>query len=104
MNLRALRKRAGLIIRNVARELKCSESSIRNWEKGRTTPMMEVWQLRLPVFLKRGFLNPLGFAWLTIFDFLDSLRNTDRIAPRKTDNSCFRQRLLTRNLILIIPA
>lgn len=45
MNLRALRKRAGLIIRNVARELKCSESSIRNWEKGRTTPMMEVWQV-----------------------------------------------------------
>jgi DNA-binding transcriptional regulator YiaG len=45
MNLRALRKRAELIIRNVARELKCSESSIRNWEKGRTTPMMEVWQV-----------------------------------------------------------
>ncbi|MEQ8540223.1 MAG: helix-turn-helix transcriptional regulator [Coleofasciculus sp. D1-CHI-01] len=45
MNLRALRKSAGLIIRNVARELKCSESSIRNWEKGRTTPMMEVWQV-----------------------------------------------------------
>ncbi|MEQ9373007.1 MAG: helix-turn-helix transcriptional regulator [Coleofasciculus chthonoplastes F3-SA18-01] len=40
-----MRKRAGLIIRNVARELKCSESSIRNWEKGRTTPMMEVWQV-----------------------------------------------------------
>ncbi len=45
MNLRALRERAGLIIRNVARELKCSESSIRNWEKGRTKPMMEVWQV-----------------------------------------------------------
>lgn len=45
MNLRALRERAGLIIRNVARELKCSESSIRNWEKGRTRPMMEVWQV-----------------------------------------------------------
>jgi len=45
MNLRALRKSAGLIIRNVARELKCSESSIRNWEKGRTTPMVEVWQV-----------------------------------------------------------
>lgn len=45
MNLRALRERAGLIIRNVARELKCSKSSIRNREKGRTTPKMEVWQV-----------------------------------------------------------
>lgn len=45
MNLRILRKRAGLIIHNVALELKCSESSIRNWEKGRTTPMMEIWQV-----------------------------------------------------------
>jgi len=25
--------------------VKCSESSIRNWEKGRTIPMMEVWQV-----------------------------------------------------------
>ncbi|HBY75804.1 MAG TPA: XRE family transcriptional regulator, partial [Cyanobacteria bacterium UBA11148] len=45
MNLRALRERAGLIIRHVAMEIKCSESSIRNWEKGRTTPKMEIWQV-----------------------------------------------------------
>jgi predicted transcriptional regulator len=45
MNLRALRQRAGLRIADVAHEVKCSESSIRNWEKGRTTPMMEVWQV-----------------------------------------------------------
>jgi predicted transcriptional regulator len=45
MNLRALRQRAGLRIADVAYEVKCSESSIRNWEKGRTTPRMEVWQV-----------------------------------------------------------
>ena len=45
MNLRALRKRAGLKIADVATELKCAESSIRNWEKGRSTPKMEVWQV-----------------------------------------------------------
>jgi hypothetical protein len=63
MNLRALRKRAGLIIRNVARELKCSESSIRNWEKGRTTPMMEVWQVAfLPRFKKTGLSSSRVFS------------------------------------------
>lgn len=45
MNLRALRKRAGLRIIDVSKELDCSQSSIRNWEKGRTTPKMEVWQV-----------------------------------------------------------
>jgi putative transcriptional regulator len=45
MNLRALRKRAGLRISDVSDEVKCSLSSIRNWEKGRTRPMMEVWQV-----------------------------------------------------------
>lgn len=45
MNLRALRKLAGLIICHVAHELKCAESSIRNWEKGRSTPKLEVWQV-----------------------------------------------------------
>ena len=45
MNLRALRERAGLRIMDVAHALDCSESSIRNWEKGRTTPKMEVWQV-----------------------------------------------------------
>lgn len=45
MDLRALRKRAGLKIADVAHELKCAESSLRNWEKGRTTPKMEVWQV-----------------------------------------------------------
>jgi transcriptional regulator with XRE-family HTH domain len=45
MDLRALRERAGLTILDVARDLKCAESSIRNWEKGRTTPKMEVWQV-----------------------------------------------------------
>ncbi|EDX77222.1 hypothetical protein MC7420_359 [Coleofasciculus chthonoplastes PCC 7420] len=32
-------------ISDVAREIKSAESSIRNWEKGRTTPKMEVWQV-----------------------------------------------------------
>lgn len=45
MDLRALRERAGLRISDVAREIKSAESSIRNWEKGRTTPKMEVWQV-----------------------------------------------------------
>ena len=45
MDLRALRERAGFSAVEVARQLKCSESSIRNWEKGRSTPMMEVWQV-----------------------------------------------------------
>jgi transcriptional regulator with XRE-family HTH domain len=45
MNLRALRKRAGLRISDVSNELTCSLSSIRNWEKGRTRPMMQVWQV-----------------------------------------------------------
>ncbi|BAZ32959.1 XRE family transcriptional regulator [Cylindrospermum sp. NIES-4074] len=45
MDLRALRERAGLIVLDVAKELDCAESSIRNWEKGRTTPKLEVWQV-----------------------------------------------------------
>lgn len=45
MDMRALRERAGLKIIEVANELKCAESSIRNWEKGRTTPKLEVWQV-----------------------------------------------------------
>lgn len=45
MNLRALRKRTGLIVLEVAKDLDCAESSIRNWEKGRTTPKLEVWQV-----------------------------------------------------------
>jgi DNA-binding XRE family transcriptional regulator len=45
MDLRALRERAGLRVFDVAKELDCAESSIRNWEKGRTTPKMEVWQV-----------------------------------------------------------
>lgn len=45
MNLRALRKRKELRICDVSDDLKCSESSIRNWEKGRTTPKMEIWQV-----------------------------------------------------------
>lgn len=45
MNLRALRKRTALRISDVSDELNCSQSSIRNWEKGRITPMMEVWQV-----------------------------------------------------------
>jgi DNA-binding XRE family transcriptional regulator len=45
MDLRALRERAGFTVLDVASDLKCAESSIRNWEKGRTTPKMEVWQV-----------------------------------------------------------
>lgn len=45
MDLRALRERAGFTAVEVAHQLQCSESSIRNWEKGRTTPKMEVWQV-----------------------------------------------------------
>ncbi|MBD2494743.1 helix-turn-helix transcriptional regulator [Nostoc sp. FACHB-280] len=45
MDLRALRQRTGLRISDVAIELDCALSSIRNWEKGRTTPKMEVWQV-----------------------------------------------------------
>ena len=45
MDLRALRERAGLRTVDVAYKLKCAESSVRNWEKGRTTPKMEVWQV-----------------------------------------------------------
>lgn len=45
MDLRALRERAGLRVFDVAKELDCAESSIRNWEKGRTTPKMEIWQV-----------------------------------------------------------
>jgi transcriptional regulator with XRE-family HTH domain len=45
MDLRALRERAGFTAVEVASDLKCAESSIRNWEKGRTTPKLEVWQV-----------------------------------------------------------
>lgn len=40
-----LRNKAGLRILDVSKQLKCSESSIRNWEKGRTRPKLEVWQV-----------------------------------------------------------
>lgn len=45
MDLRALRKRLKLTISDVANELDCSLSSVRNWEKGRTMPRLEVWQV-----------------------------------------------------------
>ena len=45
VDLRTLRQRAGLRIVDVAELLKCSQSSIRNWEKGRTTPKLEIWQV-----------------------------------------------------------
>jgi putative transcriptional regulator len=45
MDLRVLRQRAGFTAVEIASQLQCSESSIRNWEKGRTTPKMEVWQV-----------------------------------------------------------
>jgi len=45
MDMKALRERAGLKLIEVATELKCAESSIRNWEKGRTTPKLEIWQV-----------------------------------------------------------
>lgn len=45
MNLRALRKRTALRISDVSDEIKCSQSSVRNWEKGRTTPTLEFWQV-----------------------------------------------------------
>ncbi|MEB3280833.1 MAG: DUF4351 domain-containing protein [Lyngbya sp.] len=45
IDLRTLRQRAGLRIVDVAELLKCSQSSIRNWEKGRTTPKLEIWQV-----------------------------------------------------------
>lgn len=45
MDLKALRQRIGLSIVDVSCKLECSESSIRNWEKGRTIPRMELWQV-----------------------------------------------------------
>lgn len=45
MDLKALRERAGLRTVDVASTLRCAESSVRNWETGRTTPKMEVWQV-----------------------------------------------------------
>jgi putative transcriptional regulator len=45
MDLRALRERAGFSAVEVARQLQCSESSVRNWEKGRSTPTLEFWQV-----------------------------------------------------------
>lgn len=45
MDLRELRQRVGLSIVDVSRILLCSEGSIRNWEKGRTMPRMELWQV-----------------------------------------------------------
>lgn len=43
--MRVLRERSGLKIFEVATQLKCAESSVRNWEKGRTTPKLEIWQV-----------------------------------------------------------
>lgn len=45
VGMRQLRERAGLTILDVAKQLDCAESSIRNWEKGRSVPKMEVWQV-----------------------------------------------------------
>ena len=44
MDMKALRERAGLTQLDVAKALNCSESSIRNWERGRSVPNMEIWQ------------------------------------------------------------
>jgi len=44
MKLKSLREAAGLRVIDVAHALNCSESTIRNWEHGRSTPKMEAWQ------------------------------------------------------------
>lgn len=45
MNMRNLREKANLTILEVSRQLNCAESSVRNWEKGRSVPKLEVWQV-----------------------------------------------------------
>lgn len=44
LELRDLREKVNLTILEVSRELDCAESTIRNWEKGRSVPKLEVWQ------------------------------------------------------------
>jgi transcriptional regulator with XRE-family HTH domain len=45
MDMRNLREKADLTILDVAKELRCAESTVRNWEKGRSVPKLEVWQV-----------------------------------------------------------
>lgn len=44
MDMRDLRENVSLTILSVSKELNCAESTIRNWEKGRSIPKLEVWQ------------------------------------------------------------
>lgn len=46
MNMRKLRERAGLRAVDVAFRLGINESTVRNWEKGRTIPKLTVPQMR----------------------------------------------------------
>lgn len=46
MNMRKLRERAGLRAVDVAFYLGINESTVRNWEKGRTVPKLTIPQMR----------------------------------------------------------
>lgn len=42
MDMKALRQRTGLSTGKVARQLGIAESTVRNWEKGRSSPRLDV--------------------------------------------------------------
>lgn len=44
--MEVLRRNSGLTAQNVARQLDVAESTVRNWDKGRTEPSLKMWQVK----------------------------------------------------------
>ena len=95
IDLRMLRQRAGLRIIDVAELLKCSQSSIRNWEKGRTTPKLEIWQVFYlrdlyqctEVELKQAVIKSMGLGEKKVYKIPPlSCRETVRRCELATDS------------------
>lgn len=62
-DLRGLRERVGLKLVDVASRLEVGESTVRNWEKGRTTPTLSLPQFVAILRLYKCTPNQLLQAW-----------------------------------------
>jgi DNA-binding XRE family transcriptional regulator len=59
LTMQLLRMNAGLTAQQVAQKLGVSESTVRNWDKGRTEPQLKLGQVRLLAELYQCSLDDL---------------------------------------------
>lgn len=84
MDMEALRERAGLTRAEVANRLKISETSVRNWETGRTEPTMTPQKYQELLQILQCTPKELAFASKKSIDRRQKLKPG---RPRKVINS-----------------